>query len=746
MDDLDGLSSDEPPALEAHTDSEQDSDDEYGAAVGGGHAADSNRSVGSTTSSSMRPGMPTSSTQPSQRLPSTFAPQGGSRGSSSHNSMMDGLNRNSRIWQVPEGDDPHEHALGPAPDDEEHHAAFQMASLQFMPGLLGAAGGQMLLSMPMPAALASMHHSGRSSAPEPMFVPGGGTSGPPPFQGMLGSVFPLAMVGTPPSGSLFGTPPNGSRPRLIARRHARLHDANSSSSAAAQLPDSFHYDSDDVPELVAASYEFSDDASEESSIAPLLSSEGDDDDDELPPDLDDPDASDSSSENDLAGMPELECGTEDELSSSGKLSVSDDALPSLVGSSGGDEPPALESAEDEAGLWAGGSSGGESDEESDAPPGLVDCDSEVDSMPGLEAASDAEGQHAPAARQGVAAAAARLSNIVRPAAGTATNSSSSGFRRGFLGQPLQQFSWTAEEQQAQQQQLEAQQQLRREQQQLIDANPRLRAGQTVSSDDDDDGDGSHGWETASDQDAEHVEARRHARERSVSEQWTDEEEDEDEDDDGEDDEDDDDEDDDDAACNCPQCRRMRARAELQRGINDSISRGGPGSAGHPTPDWSADLAQTLLESLMGSSSSMQRSRQEPAAGAAAAVAGSSSSAAAAAAPAVPPGLMAPADAQQLVQQVGQALSDAAFTQQLLAGLPGVDPGHSSVKDALRLLQGKAWAPANQATQEADRYPGMAPMGRDLQPLMKRSMVAYEQRVFSVNAQQAARLVARWRHH
>lgn len=40
----------------------------------------------------------------------------------------------------------------------------------------------------MPAALASMHHSGRSSAPEPMFVPGGGTSGPPPFQGMLGSM------------------------------------------------------------------------------------------------------------------------------------------------------------------------------------------------------------------------------------------------------------------------------------------------------------------------------------------------------------------------------------------------------------------------------------------------------------------------------------------------------------------------------------------------------------------------------
>jgi hypothetical protein len=59
---------------------------------------------------------------------------------------MDGLNRNSRIWQVPEGDDPHAHALGPAPDDEEHHAHFPMPSLQFMPGLTGPGGGQVLLS------------------------------------------------------------------------------------------------------------------------------------------------------------------------------------------------------------------------------------------------------------------------------------------------------------------------------------------------------------------------------------------------------------------------------------------------------------------------------------------------------------------------------------------------------------------------------------------------------------------------
>jgi hypothetical protein len=96
--------------------------------------------------------------------------------------------------------------------------------------------------------------------------------------------------------------------------------------------------------------------------------------------------------------------------------------------------------------------------------------------------------------------------------------------------------------------------------------------------------------------------------------------------------------------------------------------------------------------------------------------------------------MAAADAKQLVQQVGDALSDAAFTQQLLAGLPGVDPGHSSVRQAVRLLQGKAWAPAKQATA------AVGVVGR------KGSMVAYEQMVFSVNAQQAARLVARWRHY
>ncbi|KAF6266826.1 hypothetical protein COO60DRAFT_1473598 [Scenedesmus sp. NREL 46B-D3] len=114
-------------------------------------------------------------------------------------------------------------------------------------------------------------------------------------------------------------------------------------------------------------------------------------------------------------------------------------------------------------------------------------------------------------------------------------------------------------------------------------------------------------------------------------------------------------------------------------------------------------------------------------------AGSNSSEAAAVS-AVPPGLMAPADARQLVQQVGDALSDASFTQELLAGLPGVDPAHGSVRQALTLLRGKAWAPAQQATAAA------AVAGR------KGPMVAFEQMVFGVNASQATRLVARWRHY
>ncbi|KAF6266825.1 hypothetical protein COO60DRAFT_1697274, partial [Scenedesmus sp. NREL 46B-D3] len=185
MDDLDGASSDELPPLDGHTDSEQGSDDGCAEPVGTGHAV--HGSGGSTTSSSTRPSAPSMSALLQQGL-ATSGPLNGSASSSSSSRMMDGLNCNSRIWQVPEGDDPHQHALGPAPDDEEHRAAFQMPRVQLMPGLMGAGGGQAVLSMQVPAALASMRNAGRSTAPEPMFVPGGGTSGPPPFQGILGSM------------------------------------------------------------------------------------------------------------------------------------------------------------------------------------------------------------------------------------------------------------------------------------------------------------------------------------------------------------------------------------------------------------------------------------------------------------------------------------------------------------------------------------------------------------------------------
>jgi hypothetical protein len=51
-----------------------------------------------------------------------------------------------------------------------------------------------------------------------------------------------------------------------------------------------------------------------------------------------------------------------------------------------------------------------------------------------------------------------------------------------------------------------------------------------------------------------------------------------------------------------------------------------------------------------------------------------------------------------VDSVAGLLSDAAFTQRLLQGLAGVDAGHSSIKAALRVLQGKQYTPVNAAVQ------------------------------------------------
>jgi hypothetical protein len=113
-------------------------------------------------------------------------------------------------------------------------------------------------------------------------------------------------------------------------------------------------------------------------------------DDELPPELDDPADSDASS-NDI--MPELECGTEDgDYSSSSDEATdsdADDAPPELeaadshsCSSSSDDGPPPLEAADVEGGMRVGDSSSDADGGEDDAPPGLVDADSDDDSMPG----------------------------------------------------------------------------------------------------------------------------------------------------------------------------------------------------------------------------------------------------------------------------------------------------------------------------------------------------------------------------
>lgn len=51
-----------------------------------------------------------------------------------------GINRNSRLWQVPQGDDAYLHSLGPAPYEEEEDDSTAQASLptlQVMPTPLG---------------------------------------------------------------------------------------------------------------------------------------------------------------------------------------------------------------------------------------------------------------------------------------------------------------------------------------------------------------------------------------------------------------------------------------------------------------------------------------------------------------------------------------------------------------------------------------------------------------------------------
>lgn len=59
-----------------------------------------------------------------------------------------GINRNSRIWQVLDGVDSHQHSLGPPPaDDEEQRQSFPLPSLQFFgPGGWGLVLSELWLS------------------------------------------------------------------------------------------------------------------------------------------------------------------------------------------------------------------------------------------------------------------------------------------------------------------------------------------------------------------------------------------------------------------------------------------------------------------------------------------------------------------------------------------------------------------------------------------------------------------------
>jgi hypothetical protein len=79
-----------------------------------------------------------------------------------------------------------------------------------------------------------------------------------------------------------------------------------------------------------------------------------------------------------------------------------------------------------------------------------------------------------------------------------------------------------------------------------------------------------------------------------------------------------------------------------------------------------------------------------------------------------------------VDSLASLLSDAAFTQQLLAGLGGVEPSHVSIRSALEVLQGKQYVPVNAAT----------PLKQAFGPS---KVVAYSE-LQRINAEQEARLL------
>lgn len=125
------------------------------------------------------------------------------------------------------------------------------------------------------------------------------------------------------------------------------------------------------------------------------------------------------------------------------------------------------------------------------------------------------------------------------------------------------------------------------------------------------------------------------------------------------------------------------------------------------------------------------SLQRPRAGRTSAASPSSSSRAT---PALPPGLLEAAEARAQVQQVGDALADAGFTQQLLAGLPGgVDPGHPAVQQALDLLRGKQYVHV-MAAAVTHNVPGCP----------SSSMTSHEELLFTQNARRASNMIRRWR--
>lgn len=489
------------------------------------------------------------------------------------------------------------------------------------------------------------------------------------------------------------------------------------STSQCQLVDS------DVPELLDTSEPPS---SEVSDGPPPLVDTSESADDDMPS-LDSPESEGVPSDAPSGGMPSLDTDTASLDSSGSEVSEGQD-VPDLQ-----DPQPAGDDSSDDSHSMPSLDAGDKSSDGSD---------SDSDGMPQLEHESD---EDQPAALLGESGSSGQQ-------AATVTSSSSAlghaaGFRRGFLGQPLQHSAWSTQQQQQQHNVRQPPAAHAPQRQQQAPASPELgwegaQAGfpaflrmlqceafglGDASGPDTDDEDTEEGWKTASDESDTDSQESAHTGNEEDPEEAIDR-----------------------LLQSVLQGRRQshsRRSSRIASGSAPAVagafsrprSNGfmvpGSGSIAPADADAASREAPTCQASSRPPGSATSRkpaspapvkglpSLQRPKASKTAASVGSRELGS----QALAAGLLSVAATKTMVEQVSVFLSDAGYTQQLLQGLPGVNASDAAVMSALKLLRGKQYTLALSATRSPDEG----------------KLVAFEEHMFARNLERSKPLLRRW---